>query len=487
MTPAVSEPSTPKRLFTPASAPLWSLVLLAFGISLLTLWQPGNLFWHDWQRIGQILLVGVAAGYLSTRPIPNLSDRHSQYLLLAVIAGGLLSAVLAHQPLWALAEVALLTGCLVLLMATAAFRHTYGPRLDSALLMAVITLCSLKILLFLISYTVNLLVGQGTLNPWRLLQGFSNMRFYGQFQTLTLPLLVLPLLVPAWRRFALPALVLLGLWWTLAIASGTRGTWMAMATAMLVLSVASAAGRRWAGWQLLGATAGLTLVWLLFNALPEWSGMAVGSHPAERLNTSMSLRDLLWQQAWSTTLANPLLGAGPMHFAEVDNGNAVHPHNALLQWSSEWGIPSTLLMAWLFWRMARAVLGRLKAATTIDSTRGLYVCLSASVLAGLAQAMVDGMIVMPFTQIWFSVLAGWLLALHGRQSPSLVTAPWRLLAVLATGLLVFVLVRDAGSLTERARERLDTGQRLMPRFWQQGLIGDGQKWPAGTARTKGGT
>jgi len=54
-------------------------------------------------------------------------------------------------------------------------------------------------------------------------------------------------------------------------------------------------------------------------------------------------------------LAKPLFGFGPMHYSDIANRIAAHPHQAWLQWASEWGVPSALVITWLVWKGARAV------------------------------------------------------------------------------------------------------------------------------------
>src|SRR5690606_2127883 len=99
------------------------------------------------------------------------------------------------------------------------------PSFDRLMLGAVFLVCAALILQFAASYVALLVTRMGSVDPWLLIGGFSNLRFFGQFVSLTLPLLAAPLLLcGSSRRFATPAAILLVLWWALAITSGTRGT-----------------------------------------------------------------------------------------------------------------------------------------------------------------------------------------------------------------------------------------------------------------------
>lgn len=461
---------------------VWLTGFLFYGLWLLITLRPAGMSWHDWQRAGEILLCATAAVYLLASRAPLPFDRPSRRVLSAVTLGGLLSSALASQPLWGLTEVALMASCLTLVLATGHLRRTNGSGLDSVLVLGTTLICSLKLFQFYTAYLLSLASSDATIDLRQLMEGFANLRFYGQFITLTLPLLALPMLHNRLgHRIRIPAFCLLAAWWMLAIASGTRGTWLAMATAMLLLTLTSTAGRHWARWQLLGAVSGLGIFWLLFNILPGWLNLEIGNHPGSRMTTSMSLRDSLWLQAWQMIKADPWLGAGPMHFATTHNGNAVHPHQALLQWMSEWGIPSATGLTWLLWQATTGIWKKLRSQstqTTPDSI--LYLCLAASLLAGLAQSMIDGVIVMPYSQLWLCLLAGWLLALHTpeaspSQTSSMEQTAWRAGGAAAAAMLLIVMTRDLPHLKEQQQEFRQTyGGHLMPRFWNQGLLAIGQ-------------
>ncbi len=168
--------------------------------------------------------------------------------------------------------------------------------------------------------------GTGRLDTGGLLSGFSNKRFYGQFQTFTLPLLALPLLLSTTKRSArLWVFSLLSVWWLIAITGGTRGTWLGMGVAACVLFLCGRSGKRWITWQLLAVLVGVTLYWLLFSVLAGYLGMEVSNAAGDRLTTTLSDRGPLWQQAWEMIRERPWLGFGPMHFADIHNPIAAHP------------------------------------------------------------------------------------------------------------------------------------------------------------------
>lgn len=452
-------------------------------------WFPG-VSWHDQQRGGQVVLIVMACSALGLaslrRSSPALADSTTRLVVAAVLVLGLVSAVTAHRPFWAIVEICLAVGSVGLGLAIGAARVKWGPHIDRLLLGLIAFVCSALTLQFLLGYAAALTNGLGLIDVWLLLEGFSNPRFYGQFLTLALPVLAVPLLTSDdAKRYFVPALVLLVLMWTIAIASGTRATWLGMFAAGAWLALSGPMGRRWAAWNALAASIGALLFWLSMQVLPALLGMAT-ANAAARLSASLSLRDVIWRQATEMISARPVLGFGPMHFADLPNPVAAHPHQAWLQWAAEWGVPSALLVTWLVVRAARQVFRTFRTEPVSRTLpHALRLCLTGAMAAALTHSMVDGVLVMPYTQVWLALLGGWLLGLYRSDSR------WRLpcgdmrciepgfswraglsVSVLtAACILNFTVVRDFPHLFEREQAHARTvGGKLQPRFWGQGVI-----------------
>lgn len=434
---------------------------------------------HDLQRAMQIAIGACAVLYgLSVAPVERLVDRPTTLGLALIIGLGLVSSTLAHQPLWALAEVALFVSCGAIAVAVALLRRQGGEPLDRALIMVVVLLCLIKSIQYVYAGALAFASAERTLDPDLLLSGFSNKRFYGQFQTFTLPLLALPLLIPTLSRsLKVAVFALLCVWWLIAIGGGTRGTWLGMGAAGVVLAVLGPWGRRWLGWQLAAVCGGLLLYWLVFTVLADYLGIELTSGASDRLTTSLSGRGPIWWQGWHMLTERPGLGFGPMHFADITNRIAAHPHQAILQWASEWGGPSALCVAVLAWRGGWATFGILRErALSVERADLLRLCLFASVVGALVQSMVDGVIVMPNSQVWLALVVGWLMALHVWRTPPTAELPlargaWKTLSVLAVGLLIFIVARDVPHIKQAQQQYLDGHDTfLQPRFWAQGVI-----------------
>jgi putative inorganic carbon (hco3(-)) transporter len=245
----------------------------------------------------------------------------------------------------------------------------------------------------------------------------------------------------------------------------------------MVVALIGPWGRRWLGWQLAGMLSGLWIYWLVFTVLATYLGIDNSNDASERLTTSLSGRGPIWWQGWHMLTERPWLGFGPMHFADIANKVAAHPHQAVLQWASEWGVPSTLCVAFLAARSGWATIVVLRERAQFSERADLLrLCLFAALVGALTQSMVDGVLVMPTSQVWLALVVGWLMALHPWRTPVTASWPlawraWKLLSALAIALLVSVALRDVPHIKQAQRQYLDTlGSYLQPRFWAQGVI-----------------
>lgn len=323
---------------------------------------------------------------------------------------------------------------------------------------------------FLIYYLMAFITGIRMFNADILFSGFSNPRFFGQFQVMLMP--VMALLVERCRQqrriaaFALLGLALISQWCITFILGG-RGLWLGLLVSHLALLLINRQLWRISTLQAGAALLGFLLFLLLFKLIPLWLGL----DPVLRdgLRTSLSGREHIWQWAWEMALTNPWLGVGPMHYSATYNPIAAHPHQVVLQWMAEWGFAATFIALVLgAWGLTHGI-RVLRQASANEWDAGLWV----AIVGALVLAQVDGVFVMPYTETWLALLTG--LAMARWSKPASASSTQRLAcAIIAIPVLLVlgkVLINEAPTLPQTADAYMmqhHTG--WTPRFWLQGWI-----------------
>lgn len=468
------------RMFLIAPLLLVSLTLLvATGVD----WNA-DLTWYDQHRIEQIALLStIAFGVFSVwqKDIATFImclPRWTRSAFTLAFGLGLLSAVTANYSRFATLEwstILLLFGLAILLGEQARRTGIQFDIMATRLIVALSIIIALKIMVGYLAAMVTI----KHLDTVMLFEGtFSNRRFFGQVASMAIPLLAYPLLRNSVNKSAWIALfILLAIWWMLAIVSGTRGTWVAILLASVVLALWDwHTSRGWLKLQFVASLAGIALFALLFVWLPYYIKLdATIENRLSNLST-LSGRGELWTLAWTQIQAHPWLGIGPMHLAAIHNNVGAHPHNAILQLAAEWGIPAALMLILPAAFGIVRLLARLRQRRK-DSPDSLLVCLIAGLSAASVQAMVDGMIVIPYTQIWLALIAGWALGVYFRDTAQTIVVSRRSrfgISILATLALIMLLNGVFPEILHRAeitQAYLNTGNPLVPpRYWAVGWI-----------------
>lgn len=439
------------------------LVLLGFLFflsSCMVGWD--GYVWHDQQRIAQLVFLCLIALTCFFTPLPRFS-LWSDFCLVFIFSIGLVSCFLADYPGWAFYEwVRYLGLMLVVLFFASVGRDVVFLRAFFAFMVFAGLFCLLS---FFSSYLFAFLSGVNNVDPMILFSGFSHPRFLGQFQVMLLPVLAALILSFRSRRWWLIGLlVLLSGHWCIVIALGGRGVVLMLAVSHLLLLLVC-----WRWWsmvfvQMLGALIGVALYSLFFVLVPHVAQLDVWGITI--LRTGLSARDVLWADAWSLFLQNPWLGAGPMHFSSLPDVIAAHPHNVIMQWLAEWGLPATLCMISLIFLGMCGLFLRVRARESSVLDVGLAV----SVVAALLLAQLSGVFVMPYAETWLAVLVGFALAKSnvGREG----WGRWRWLpSLLVTVSVLWILFHDVPGLMAREIRYMDDHSGIwVPRFWLQGKI-----------------
>jgi len=462
---------------------LFSLTLL-IGVAVDL---SGKISWHDQQRMGQIALLVITmlgsatiwradlAGMLARLPT------WVKWSWVCAFAIGLVSAARSDYPRFALIEWAnfLLLLWLTLLWAGQVSKANDLDKWLQRLVIAVAVVIAVKVMA---SYLGSIIPRVKLDSTILFTEGFSNRRFFGQLASLLIPLLAFPLLHQKLGKIKRTSFfLLLSIWWMLAIASGTRGTWLALALSSGVLMAGAwRSSLPWLNVQAKAFVLGMVLFVLLFIWAPQLSQLDTSVENRFSDITTLSGREILWDTAVDQVRAHPLLGIGPMHLAAIKNHIAAHPHNSALQLMAEWGIPASLALMLPFVIGLFSLIGKVRTLQGEDAS--LLVCLLAALLAATTQSMVDGVIVMPYTQLWLVVIGGWALGTYYktvtrkfdlRPSPQIVwVAP--LVSIMGLALLLASISPEVMNWQVSIQRYVDEGSFLPPRYWVRGWIPTGQ-------------
>ncbi len=437
--------------------------------------------------------------------------------LLVLFALGVLSAVVnspsAMSLAYSLAEVFLLSLLIISALCVAACRAVAGRHFDQLAMLAV----ALLGLAVGMQELLGVLAAWGSgleFHPRVALLHFSWPRFYNQLQSWTLPALAaLTLVFPGKPSVRLLAFAAIGLHWYVILATGGRGTALAVVISLAAVVILFARVRRVLLTYHLG---GLLLGGILYG-LVLWGNQQLvadqpSAQPASRAEMtepaqiplenpraatapgaasksgyfmqsitgdrmlSSSGRTDLWKDSLKDARRHPLLGIGPMNYACTGPVyRAAHPHNFPLQLLGEWGVPAFLLTAVLGVFLALKLIGTLRSAA--GDWTAVSIFLAAGAIAAALHAGLSGVMVMPASQVCGILLSGWLLGsipvAANDESPA-GKKPWKAIAVLLGGLvLAAALGVFAGKEAAVSSIRLQQTQkmdRLIPRFWQNGKV-----------------
>lgn len=455
--------------------------LLSFSLNYILL---PNLSPYDDKRVLELIIVTTALlwGVLGGSNVMQPQTWVLRLGIVLILVLGGVSCIAAPSPRHAILEVSLFAGLAYLAFWVAAIWQHHRQVWLAVLLGAIGVGAVLYMIGFYTGYLASFLEGI----PLRWPEPFfmlSNVRSFNQYQLWTLGLFCLPLLAFSIERVGYRRALfgIFAAWWVLLFASASRGVLLAWLLAMLV----TAACYRQVAWPLLrlqlsGFSVGLACFGLLFHGLPAWLvGGVVGSEASGTLlRETTNDRLYLWQHAWAMVKNHPWLGVGPMHYAWYPNAIAAHPHNSIVQLAAEWGLPATLLILALLgyglYSWFRCFNPRtLQFASAID--QHLPIALFFTVVLCAGYSLVDGVLVMPLSQVMMVVILGLMLGLQA-PATSNASSVRSLVKRLLAGL---VLVAITWSVLPELLPRLAGNSALIPvhyqtmgpRFWQEGGIG----------------
>ncbi len=482
---------TARRVLTPGAvlcAGLWLYVVVVPNLNLL----PGVAAYNEKRLLQLALLLSGAVLLLASGRMRATWLRTFGALpaavrcaLGAVLVLGMASAARAPLPQYAFLDVAHYGLLFGLVVCVAGVCRRAPEAFSKGLVAAVALSAFLYSIVFLVGYAVHLLNASMPLWPEAYL-GFANIRFLNQHQTWTLPLLVVaPALLAGRSRVLRGAFYgLASVWWMLVLASGGRGTPLAMGTAFAFAALAyRRAAWPWLKRQLMTLLAGGVLFLSCFKAVA-----VTQSSMMERAVMRGGLRIPAWNEALDMMAAFPLLGVGPMHFGYHPYGSTfAHPHNVALQWAAEWGLPAALLVfglvAWGLWTWVQRVRQDictekgLSGAPSASAT--MRIALTGALVAGGTHALLSGLAIMPLSQLLMVMVLGcaWGLSRnkesHFEATPRRASRALQMVCAAAFGATLWGAAGDALHLDARQAAFIEEAKPsvLWPRYWQQGYIG----------------
>ncbi|MFP8488352.1 O-antigen ligase family protein [Gracilimonas sp. Q87] len=314
--------------------------------------------------------------------------------------------------------------------------------------------------------------------------GFVNQRFLNHLHTWSLPLFALFIIKIPKQLWAYRTLLYFftSFWWMLVFASDARGTMLAsLLSLILVAALFRERIKQWTMAYLITFVLGLLSYLFFFKfLLPEGSRTVL-----TRFDDSS--RITLWNNVLELFKENPLLGAGPMHFADISNGFAfAHPHNFYLQILSEWGIISFLLLAGLFIYLFSKWFIKSYESELEGNVLLVQTALTASLSAGFMHSFVSGLFHTPLSQLMAAIVIAWSIGfyqLHFKNNPVNKTLDVKKLILKSRisrafliSVAMFVLIATYKSYKDlpESREKYilqENTARFSPRFWDHGNIG----------------
>jgi putative inorganic carbon (hco3(-)) transporter len=449
--------------------------------------------WHNEQRLLQVCLLALTTlsyGWL----LINVSDSvvRISTLLWLFATLGFISACFSKLPIHAAAELTLHINLAILAALTATLTRLVPVEVALILTRG----CWLIGAVYLVGVAANFagMYAEGKAVDLDIfVLGYANQRFVSALHALILP--AISLLAcdttnrKAWRISGWLVAVPL---WCINLAIGTRAIWVAIFVAGIAITwFGNSEARRVVRATAWTALAGVLLYVVIAVFFPQLIPQQTALQSRVGALNSTSGRFELWLIAINAIADHPLVGVGPMHFATLGSRWGMHPHNWMLQYAAEWGLPAmaVLLTSLYFW-VRKSFL-----AVRLDRTAPVMSLAWFTALTAVLYGLLDGVWVMPVSQSLAAIFIGITLGLLDGQSgepteksgnsvlkrrvqPHLTAVIGLLAALYLTEYTMQTFAQQRES--ERVFKAVNSSTPFLPRFWQQGLIQPDQKLNDGT-------
>ncbi len=432
---------------------------------------------HDSQRLIELLFIAVLLLRIiaiKESTYNFIANSNIRYGLCTLAVLTIVSSSLAVSPRHAMIEISLFAGLSYLALYTARLYHEDSSQLIKHLTYVIWGGILLSMAAFYVGYITATIFKTPVIWPGPI-TGFNNVRFFNQYQLWTLGLIVLPLLAFNLKNTRTRYWLHLDLicWWVMLFHTASRGALLAWALGILI----TAAIYRKLAWpfirlQLIHIASGFLSYKILFELIPFLRESAVVTGTIVRDTTSDRIE--LWKHALHLIQDHPIFGVGPMHFAWYSPISA-HPHNSVLQMMAEWGLPAAVLVLvitcyGLFCWLKKFNVDNLQTETNHD--RNLAIILFFTIITNAAYSLVDGVIVMPISQIMMFTFIGLMMGYYNNANITEVAVLKRksLITPLFAGIVLITLVWSTlPEILQNAagnEKRFSMGYTALgPRFW----------------------
>jgi putative inorganic carbon (hco3(-)) transporter len=393
------------------------LIVLSPSIQLM----PKYIYLHDGQRLLALLLLLVTLIYNAFNsatinnaiPIPQ----NVRWAFIILLALSTLSTAQSHFPRHAVIEFSIFASLCYISLVTASL-YLKNKEL---FIKAITYVLWASVLLYMFGFYVGYITASISKTPLLWPQpflGFTNIRLFNQYQLWSIGLITLPILAFNLKRNTKIWLSMaLTIWWVLLYYSSSRGVLIAWFIGIFFTVITyKKLALPFLKLQLISAITGFFSYYLLFKIIPGILQQEVVTGTLIRNN--FSDRTELWNICIQMIKTHPFLGVGPQHYFWYTK-LGTHPHNSILQLGAEWGLPATVIMLGIAGYGFYCWYNKFNAAalyvkTKLDST--VSIILFFTIIANAAYSLVDGVIVMPISQVLMFTIIGLMLgqSLHGK-------------------------------------------------------------------------
>jgi putative inorganic carbon (hco3(-)) transporter len=373
--------------------------------------MPNYITFHDSKRLVMLLLLALVLIYctLNRQAIcnqisVNQNVRNAFFVLLALAC---ISTLLAKASRHAIIEISIFAALSYLALFVAGLYHENKEAFIRQITYATGVSVVLYLFAFYVGYTTAC-VFKTPLNWPSPFTGFNNIRSFNQYQLWLLGLVYLPLFTFELKQNTRYWIyIALACWWVLLFYSASRGAplaWLAgmVVTALVYRKLALPFLRA----QFFTMSAGFGGYYLLFKIMPNMLHTSLVARSIIRETTSD--RTELWLKALILARNHPIFGVGPMNYPWY-SFTMFHPHNSVLQLAAEWGFPATVIIlsiagfGFRCW-FKKFNINNIQIASKLD--RNLAIILLFTIISNGAYSLVDGVIVMPISQVLMFTIIG---------------------------------------------------------------------------------